>query len=171
MWVNLPRECIPIYWCTVYSLMNCALVRWMDIVHIDHHANIFILYKLPKCKHFCKWFPPDPPEIKPGSSCTLETSGVRCLCIVESHPDSEIKLWGADPSSELRRTHEEKHSTLTMVTLQGALGISDTVHCQATNSQGNYTMTLQVPHNHETHSSEKHNFLTVFNNANVLYDI
>ncbi|KAB5550543.1 hypothetical protein PHYPO_G00054910 [Pangasianodon hypophthalmus] len=95
-----------------------------------------------------------PPEIKVGSSCTLDTSGVTCLCIVDSHPASEIKLWGADPSTELRRIHEEKHGTLNIVTLQVALGFSDTVHCQATNSQGNYTMTLQVPHNHETHNSK-----------------
>lgn len=112
---------------------------------------------------FCKCIPLDPPEIKVGSSCTWDISGVTCLCIVDSYPASEIKLWGADPSSELRRTHEEKHGTLTMVTLQGALGISDSVHCQATNSQGNYTMTLQVPHDHETHNSK-----TVLNNVYTL---
>ncbi|XP_046718948.1 myelin-associated glycoprotein-like isoform X2 [Silurus meridionalis] len=87
-----------------------------------------------------------PPEFKVGSSCTVDITGVTCLCIVDSHPASEIKLWGADPSSELRRTHEEKHGSLTIVTLQGALGISDIVHCGATNSQGNYTLTLQVPY-------------------------
>ncbi|KAI5625526.1 hypothetical protein C0J50_14740, partial [Silurus asotus] len=86
-----------------------------------------------------------PPEFKVGSSCTVDMTVVTCLCIVDSHPASEIKLWGADPSSELRRTHEEKHGSLTIVTLQGALGISDIVHCGATNSQGNYTLTLQVP--------------------------
>ncbi|TSN03404.1 Myelin-associated glycoprotein [Bagarius yarrelli] len=95
-----------------------------------------------------------PPEIKAGSSCTLDTSGVTCLFIVDSHPTSEIKLWAADPSSELRRTHEEKHGTLTIVTLQGALGFSDIVHCQAINSQGNYTMTIQVLQNHEKHNTQ-----------------
>ncbi|XP_017346385.2 sialoadhesin isoform X1 [Ictalurus punctatus] len=95
-----------------------------------------------------------PPEIKVGSSCTLDISGVTCLCVVDSYPASEIKLWGADPSSELHRTQEEKHGTLTMVTLQEALGFFDTVHCQATNTQGNYTMALQVPHSHETHNSK-----------------
>ncbi|XP_027003585.1 myelin-associated glycoprotein-like isoform X2 [Tachysurus fulvidraco] len=89
-----------------------------------------------------------PPEIKTGLSCTLGTSGMTCQFAIDSHPASEIKLWGADPSSELQ-THEEKHGTLTIVTLQEALGFSDTVHCQATNSQGNYTMTFQVPYNHD----------------------
>ncbi|XP_060754136.1 sialoadhesin-like isoform X2 [Neoarius graeffei] len=93
-----------------------------------------------------------PPEIKVGSSCSEDISGVTCICIVDSHPISDIKLWGADPSSELRRTHEEKHGTLTIVTLKGAHGFSDIVHCQAMNSQGNYTMTLQVPHSRETHN-------------------
>lgn len=79
---------------------------------------------------------------------------MTCLCIVDSHPASEVKLWGADPSSE---RHEETHGTLTIVTLRGALGISYTVHCQATNSQGNDTMTLYVTHSHETHISEKQN--------------
>ncbi|KAM9468838.1 B-cell receptor CD22 isoform 1-T1 [Clarias gariepinus] len=95
-----------------------------------------------------------PPEIKVGSSCTSDTSKVTCTCIVDSHPVSEIKLWGTDPSIELRRSHEEKHGTLTIVTLQGALGFSDMVHCQAINSQGNYTMTLQVPHSDDTHSAK-----------------
>ncbi|KAK3560890.1 hypothetical protein QTP86_022886 [Hemibagrus guttatus] len=95
-----------------------------------------------------------PPEIKTGSSCTLDTSGVTCMFVIDSHPASEIKLWGADPSTELRRYNEEKHGTLTIVILQGVLGFSDTVHCQATNSQGNYTMTLQVPQTHETYNSK-----------------
>lgn len=77
------------------------------------------------------------------------------MFVIDSHPASEIKLWGADPSTELHRTNEEKHGTLTIVILQGVLGFSDTVHCQATNSQGNYTMTLQVPQYPETYNSEK----------------
>ncbi|XP_060744350.1 myelin-associated glycoprotein-like isoform X2 [Tachysurus vachellii] len=93
-----------------------------------------------------------PPEIKAGLSCTLGASGMTCQFAIDSHPASEIKLWGADPSSELQ-TREEKHGTLTIVTLQVALGFSDTVHCQATNSQGNYTLNLQVPYNPEPNNS------------------
>lgn len=128
----------------------------MDKLYVLLRWKIYHIYFL-VCLLFVFLMSSDPPEIKVGSSCTLDTSGVTCLCIVDSHPASEIKLWGSDPSSVLRRSHEEKHSTLTIVTLQGALGIFDTVHCQATNSQGNYTMTLQVPHSHEPHISEKQN--------------
>ncbi|XP_076833232.1 B-cell receptor CD22 isoform X2 [Brachyhypopomus gauderio] len=88
-----------------------------------------------------------PPEIKVGSSCTSEISVVMCLCMVDSHPASDIRWWGPDPSTELRSSSTERHGSLTVVTLQGTLGFSDTVHCSASNSEGNSTLTLHVPHN------------------------
>ncbi|KAL7849087.1 hypothetical protein SRHO_G00207100 [Serrasalmus rhombeus] len=87
-----------------------------------------------------------PPEIKVGSSCTSEISTATCLCMVDSHPTSDIKWWTSDPSKVLNSSNTEIHGSLTIVTLQGVLD-SNTVHCHASNSQGNSTMTLRVPHN------------------------
>ncbi|XP_072547724.1 myelin-associated glycoprotein [Salminus brasiliensis] len=86
-----------------------------------------------------------PPDIKAGSSCTSEFSTVTCLCMVDSNPSSDIKWWGSDQTKVLHSSNTEKHGSLSVVTLQGALH-SDTVHCFANNSQGHSTMTLRVPH-------------------------
>ncbi|XP_066497954.1 myelin-associated glycoprotein isoform X1 [Hoplias malabaricus] len=85
-----------------------------------------------------------PPEFKPGSSCTTEIFTVTCLCMVDSHPASDIKWWASDPSELLNSSSSEKHGSLTSVTLKGRLH-SDVVHCYASNSQGNSTLTLTVP--------------------------
>ncbi|KAI4904655.1 hypothetical protein NFI96_019432, partial [Prochilodus magdalenae] len=87
-----------------------------------------------------------PPEIKVGSSCTSEISTVTCLCMVDSHPSSDIKWWASDHSKALNSSSTERHGSLTIATLQGALDYN-TVHCHASNSLGNSTMTLRVPHN------------------------
>ncbi|KAK1786336.1 hypothetical protein P4O66_018039 [Electrophorus voltai] len=89
----------------------------------------------------------DPPQIEVASSCTSAILVVTCLCKVNSHPASYIKWWGSDPSKELHNTSIETNGSLTIGTLQGILGFTDTVHCSASNSEGSSTLTLQVPHN------------------------
>ncbi|XP_035390167.1 myelin-associated glycoprotein-like isoform X2 [Electrophorus electricus] len=88
-----------------------------------------------------------PPQIEVASSCTSAILVVTCLCKVNSHPASYIKWWGSDPSKELHNTSIETNGSLTIGTLQGILGFTDTVHCSASNSEGSSTLTLQVPHN------------------------
>ncbi|XP_062873410.1 sialoadhesin-like [Trichomycterus rosablanca] len=100
-----------------------------------------------------------PPEIKVGSSCTLETLKTTCVCIVNSDPASDIKWWAADESLEKHSRTQERHGTVTIATLEMALGFSDSVHCHASNSQGNNTMILQVRQHHET----------LFHNDKLLY--
>ncbi|XP_056612030.1 myelin-associated glycoprotein-like [Triplophysa dalaica] len=84
-----------------------------------------------------------PPEIKSGSSCESETF-IVCVCIVDSNPPSEVKWLG--PSSTFPSSGVEQNGSLTIFTLQGWLGFPDTVHCSASNSEGNSVMTLSVPH-------------------------
>ncbi|XP_057207320.1 myelin-associated glycoprotein [Triplophysa rosa] len=84
-----------------------------------------------------------PPEIKNGSSCESETF-IVCVCIVDSNPPSEVKWLG--PSSAFPSSSVEQNGSLTIFTLQGWLGFPDTVHCSASNSEGNSVMTLSVPH-------------------------
>ncbi|XP_056613321.1 myelin-associated glycoprotein-like isoform X1 [Triplophysa dalaica] len=84
-----------------------------------------------------------PPEIKSGSSCESETF-IVCVCIVDSNPPSEVKWLG--PSSTFPSSGVEQNGSLTIFTLQGWRGFPDTVHCSASNSEGNSVMTLSVPH-------------------------
>ncbi|KAA0701809.1 Myelin-associated glycoprotein 1B236 [Triplophysa tibetana] len=85
-----------------------------------------------------------PPEIKSGSSCESETF-IVCFCIVDSSPPSEVK-W-LSPSSTLLSSGVQQNGSITIFTLQGWLGFPDTVHCSASNSEGNSVMTLSVPYN------------------------
>ncbi|XP_041709880.2 sialic acid-binding Ig-like lectin 12 [Coregonus clupeaformis] len=86
-----------------------------------------------------------PPEIKVGSACTLDISMVTCLCIVYSEPPGTVE-WSL-PAGPLPSTRVERHGSVTMVTLQRALGFSETVHCNASNTQGNATLSFTVPTN------------------------
>lgn len=85
------------------------------------------------------------PEIKESSMCTLEETRIRCLCIVDSHPPSNIKMFGGGTSIELKGTDLHKHGSLTIVTLQMEQSPYTTVHCQASNSIENSTLMLRVP--------------------------
>ncbi|XP_038850572.1 B-cell receptor CD22-like [Salvelinus namaycush] len=86
-----------------------------------------------------------PPEIKVDSACTSDISMVTCLCIVDSEPPSTVE-WSL-PAGHLPSTRVEMHGSVTMVTLQRALGFSETVHCHANNTQGNATLSFTVPTN------------------------
>ncbi|XP_029593290.1 B-cell receptor CD22 isoform X2 [Salmo trutta] len=89
-----------------------------------------------------------PPEIKVGSACTSDTSMVTCLCIVDSEPPGTVE-WSlpAGPLPTLPSTRMERHGSVTMVTLQRALGFSETIHCHASNTQGNATLSFTVSTN------------------------
>uniref|UniRef100_A0AAZ3SIG0 Ig-like domain-containing protein n=1 Tax=Oncorhynchus tshawytscha TaxID=74940 RepID=A0AAZ3SIG0_ONCTS len=88
---------------------------------------------------------PDPPEIKVDSACTSDISMVTCLCIVDSEPPSTVE-WSL-PAGHLPSTRVEMHGSVTMVSLQRALGFSETVHCHASNTQGNATLSFTVSTN------------------------
>ncbi|XP_029573014.1 uncharacterized protein LOC115164546 [Salmo trutta] len=89
-----------------------------------------------------------PPEIKVGSACTSDISMVTCLCIVNLEPPGTVE-WSlpAEPLPTLPSTRLERHGSVTMVTLQRALGFSETVHCHASNTQGNATLSFTVSTN------------------------
>ncbi|XP_073671666.1 sialic acid-binding Ig-like lectin 16 [Paramisgurnus dabryanus] len=82
-----------------------------------------------------------PPEIKNGSFCKSETT--VCVCIVDSNPPSEVKWFG--PSGAFPSSSIEQKGFRTIFTLQGWEGFPDTIHCSASNSEGNSVITLQVP--------------------------
>ncbi|KAK6326601.1 hypothetical protein J4Q44_G00022460 [Coregonus suidteri] len=86
-----------------------------------------------------------PPVIKVGSACTSDSSMITCLCIVDSEPPGTVE-WSL-PAGPLPSTRVEMHGSVTMVTLQRALGFSETVHCNASNTQGNATLSFTVPTN------------------------
>ncbi|XP_064802159.1 sialic acid-binding Ig-like lectin 13 [Oncorhynchus masou masou] len=89
-----------------------------------------------------------PPEIKVGSACTSDISMVTCLCIVDSEPPGTVEWSLLDgPLPNRSSTRVERHGSVTMVTLQRALGFSETVHCHASNTQGNATLSLTVSTN------------------------
>ncbi|XP_070993500.1 B-cell receptor CD22-like isoform X1 [Oncorhynchus clarkii lewisi] len=89
-----------------------------------------------------------PPEIKVGSACTSDISTVTCLCIVDSEPPGTVEWSLPDgPLPTLPSTRVERHGSITMVTLQRALGFSETVHCHASNTQGNATLSFTVSTN------------------------
>ncbi|XP_020353238.1 myelin-associated glycoprotein-like [Oncorhynchus kisutch] len=89
-----------------------------------------------------------PPEIKVGSACTSDISMVTCLCIVNLEPPGTVE-WSlpAEPLPTLPSTRLERYGSVTMVTLQRALGFSETIHCHASNTQGNATLSFTVPTN------------------------
>ncbi|XP_051535103.1 B-cell receptor CD22 [Myxocyprinus asiaticus] len=87
-----------------------------------------------------------PPEIKNGSSCKSEMSTV-CVCIVDSNPLSEVKWFGPDSSRTFPSSSIHQNKSLTIITLEGGLGFPKTLHCYATNSEGNASKTFQVPQN------------------------
>ncbi|XP_070293407.1 B-cell receptor CD22-like [Salvelinus sp. IW2-2015] len=89
-----------------------------------------------------------PPEIKVGSACTSDISMVTCLCIVDSEPTATVE-WSlpAGPLPTLPSTRVEMHGSVTMVTLQRTLGFSETLHCHASNTKGNTTLSLTVSTN------------------------
>ncbi|XP_023992152.1 B-cell receptor CD22-like [Salvelinus sp. IW2-2015] len=89
-----------------------------------------------------------PPEIKVGSACTSDISMVTCLCIVNLEPPGTVE-WSlpAEPLPTLPSTRLERHGSVTMVILQRALGFSETVHCHASNTQGNATLSFTVSTN------------------------
>ncbi|XP_029535117.1 sialoadhesin-like isoform X2 [Oncorhynchus nerka] len=89
-----------------------------------------------------------PPEIKVGSASTSDISMVTCLCIVNLEPPGTVE-WSlpAEPLPTLPSTRRERHGSVTMVTLQRALGFSETIHCHASNTQGNATLSFTVSTN------------------------
>ncbi|XP_038833426.1 B-cell receptor CD22-like [Salvelinus fontinalis] len=89
-----------------------------------------------------------PPEIKVGSACTSDISMVTCLCIVDSEPPATVEWSLPDgPLPNRPSTRVERHGSVTMVTLQRALGFSETFHCHARNTQGNATLSFTVSTN------------------------
>ncbi|XP_051965828.1 myelin-associated glycoprotein isoform X2 [Xyrauchen texanus] len=87
-----------------------------------------------------------PPEIKNGSSCKSEISTV-CECIVDSNPPSEVKWFGPDSSRTLPSSSIHQNKSITIFTIEGGLSFPKTLHCYATNSEGNTSITFQIPQN------------------------
>uniref|UniRef100_W5ME81 Si:dkey-238d18.5 n=1 Tax=Lepisosteus oculatus TaxID=7918 RepID=W5ME81_LEPOC len=82
------------------------------------------------------------PEIK-GSSCNLGNSWIICQCIVDSNPPAEIK-W-LFPDGTLLNRSSERQDSVTVDTLQGAVGFIQSISCYARNTHGNSTVELYVP--------------------------
>uniref|UniRef100_A0A4W5MC55 Ig-like domain-containing protein n=1 Tax=Hucho hucho TaxID=62062 RepID=A0A4W5MC55_9TELE len=96
----------------------------------------------------CKWT-----TLVLGSACTSDISMVTCLCIVDSEPPSTVEWSLPDgPLPTLPSTRVERHGSVTMVTLQRALGFSETVHCHAHNTQGNATLSFTLSTNGKVNS-------------------
>ncbi|XP_042346465.1 sialoadhesin-like [Plectropomus leopardus] len=85
------------------------------------------------------------PEIKTASSCSSQADVVKCVCIAESKPPSMVHFMLSD--KVLPSTTVEKHSYLTIGTLQAEFGSSDVVFCLANNTEGNANLTLPLPVN------------------------
>ncbi|CAB1334062.1 unnamed protein product [Coregonus sp. 'balchen'] len=81
-------------------------------------------------------------------------SMVTCLCIVDSEPPGTVE-WSlpSRPLPTLPSTRVERHGSVTMVTLQRALGFSETIHCHAINTQGNATLSFTVSTNENASES------------------
>ncbi|KAL0985013.1 hypothetical protein UPYG_G00151830 [Umbra pygmaea] len=86
------------------------------------------------------------PEFKVGSTCTTHSSTITCLCIVDWEPIGTVE-WSI-PGRLLPSTRVESQGSITTVTLQRELSFSDTVHCYASNTQGNATLSIAVPTNY-----------------------
>ncbi|XP_051813396.1 sialoadhesin-like isoform X2 [Acanthochromis polyacanthus] len=82
------------------------------------------------------------PEIKTASSCSLEGSVGKCVCIAESNPPSMVHFVLA--GKVLQSTNVEKHGSLTIGTLHEELGSSKFVSCVANNNLGNANVTLSL---------------------------
>ncbi|XP_058655136.1 myelin-associated glycoprotein-like isoform X2 [Onychostoma macrolepis] len=87
-----------------------------------------------------------PPEIKSESSCQSKILTV-CVCIVDSNPPSEVKWFGPDSSKAFSSTSIKQNESLTIFTLQGWLGLPETIQCFANNSLGSFSLTLEAPQN------------------------
>ncbi|XP_055083862.1 myelin-associated glycoprotein-like [Periophthalmus magnuspinnatus] len=85
------------------------------------------------------------PEIRNASSCFWDGHHVRCMCIVDSNPPSEVRLLS---DRELLNTRTEQFGLLTIVTLEADLGLSSSVKCIAYNTMGNATLLMSLPHCH-----------------------
>ncbi|KAM6995336.1 sialic acid-binding Ig-like lectin 14 [Tautogolabrus adspersus] len=85
------------------------------------------------------------PEIKTISSCSLEADMVKCVCIAESRPPSMVYFVLSD--KVVPKAKVEKHSVITMSTLQVEFGSSGFVRCLANNTQGSANLTLYFPVN------------------------
>ncbi|XP_077432918.1 sialic acid-binding Ig-like lectin 14 [Vanacampus margaritifer] len=82
------------------------------------------------------------PEIKSISSCSFEGDMVKCVCIAESRPPSNV--WFSLPDAVLPRPDVERHDSVTIGTLQVSLHSAEFVYCVANNTLGSATITLHV---------------------------
>ncbi|KAJ8332801.1 hypothetical protein SKAU_G00416970 [Synaphobranchus kaupii] len=80
------------------------------------------------------------PEIKEGLACTTKTTGVACLCIVDSEPPPEIE-WLL-PVGTHASSSTERHGSITLGILRSTQRLTETVTCQASNSRGNTATTF-----------------------------
>ncbi|KAK7926299.1 hypothetical protein WMY93_008609 [Mugilogobius chulae] len=84
------------------------------------------------------------PLIKNSSSCYYEGPQVKCICIAESNPPSEVLLLLSD--QVLPDIKKEKFGLLTMVTVQTNIGFFSSVKCIANNTMGSTDQLLSLPH-------------------------
>ncbi|XP_041844838.1 sialic acid-binding Ig-like lectin 14 isoform X3 [Melanotaenia boesemani] len=86
------------------------------------------------------------PEIKTESLCSLEhkdSTLIKCECIVDSKPSSEVRFLLAD--KVLLGAKEEKNGYFTISVPVAELQSSTFVQCVANNTQGRANLTLRLP--------------------------
>ncbi|XP_077383627.1 myelin-associated glycoprotein isoform X2 [Festucalex cinctus] len=83
------------------------------------------------------------PEIKSISSCSSEGEMVKCVCIAESRPPSNV--WFSLADAVLPRPDVERHDSVTISTLRASLPSSEFVYCVANNTVGSASATIALP--------------------------
>ncbi|XP_049587225.1 myelin-associated glycoprotein isoform X3 [Syngnathus scovelli] len=84
-----------------------------------------------------------PPEIKSVSSCSLEGEMVKCVCIAESRPPSNVEFFLNN--TILSRPDIDWHDSITIGTLRAFLPSSDLVYCVAKNTLGSASAAITLP--------------------------
>ncbi|XP_051921508.1 myelin-associated glycoprotein-like [Hippocampus zosterae] len=83
------------------------------------------------------------PVIKSASSCSSEGDMLKCVCIAESRPPSNVHF--SLPDILLPRPDIERHDSITIGTLRTFLPSSELVYCVANNAMGNASAAITLP--------------------------
>ncbi|XP_019741949.1 myelin-associated glycoprotein-like isoform X2 [Hippocampus comes] len=83
------------------------------------------------------------PVIKSVSSCSSDGEMVKCVCIAESRPPSNVHF--SLPDTLLPRPDVERHDSITIGTLRAFLPSSELVYCVANNAMGNASAAITLP--------------------------
>ncbi|XP_051776647.1 sialic acid-binding Ig-like lectin 13 isoform X3 [Erpetoichthys calabaricus] len=83
------------------------------------------------------------PIILKNTTCTANSSWTSCQCFVDCNPPADIKWHFAN--NDVPSNSTEQRGTVTVGTLEGALHVSKTIICSATNPYGTAEHTITLP--------------------------